>query len=176
MEDGSRRSVLFSSTCNSSQMNKETAIRIAALHDGEVSNAEKKEILALLERDPEAKAYWNKLQEMSDALKGAHVPGAENGAHWENLKERINSQKGESQAKVLRFPRYATAAAAILALGMGIWFPIRKMGDQSELLGLDASVYMVETELENATSIVYIDEPSGWTVVWVVEEELPEQG
>ena len=95
MEDGSRRSVLFSSTCNSSQMNKETSIRIAALHDGEVNNAEKKEILALLERDPEAKAYWNKLQEMSNALKCVHVPGAGNGAHWENLKERINYQGPE---------------------------------------------------------------------------------
>jgi anti-sigma factor RsiW len=156
-------------------MNKETAIRIAALHDGEVSNAEKKEIVALLERDPEAKAYWNKLKEMSDALKGAHLSMAENSAHWENLKKRLDSGKEESQAKILHFPRYATAAAAILALGMGIWLPMRKMGDQSDLLGLDASVYMVETDLENATPIVYIDEPSGWTVVWVVEE-LPEQG
>jgi sugar-specific transcriptional regulator TrmB len=33
------------------------------------------------------------------------------------------------------------------------------------------TVYMVETDLENATPVVYLDEPSGWTVVWVVEQD-----
>ncbi|MEM8867051.1 MAG: hypothetical protein AAGC73_02175 [Verrucomicrobiota bacterium] len=31
----------------------------------------------------------------------------------------------------------------------------------------------VETELENASAIVYVDEESGWTVVWVNEAETP---
>ena len=59
----------------------------------------------------------------------------------------------------------------ILLVGMGIWFPLRQMGHQDEAFSLGSTVQMVETDLEGATPIVYIDEPSGWTVVWVVEAE-----
>ena len=158
-------------------MKKETALKIAALHDGEISGQQETELLELIEQDPEAGAYWNQLRRISHSLKGAHIVETENSAHWQRFNKRLGQEKPAAREKLIHFPKYATAAAAILALGMGIWWPMRKMGDQSELQGLDASVYMVETELENATPIVYIDEPSGWTVVWVVEQDpLPKQG
>jgi len=158
-------------------MKKETALKIAALHDGQISGRQKTELEALIEQDPEAKAYLDELRRISDSLKGAHLKETENSAHWQNFNKRLSQKQQVQREKVIRFPGYATAAAAILVLGMGIWWPMRKMGDQSDLQGLNASVFMVETELENATPIVYIDEPSGWTVVWVVEQDpLPEQG
>ncbi len=154
-------------------MKKETAIRIAALFDGEVDSVEKAELQALIARDPEAKAYWDELEHLSGTLQGAHVSSTRSGASWEAIRQQINKPGMGSDDKVLHFPKYATAAAALVALGIGIWYPSHKSdsANELELSGLDDPVYMVETDLENATPVVYIDEPSGWTVVWVVEAD-----
>lgn len=154
-------------------MKKETAIKIAALHDGELSASEEQALMRLIEEEPEAKAYLEQLQLTSKVIKGAHVQPLTASAQWNNLRQRIESDHSSDRKNLFYFPRYAAAAVAILALGMGIWWPMRKMGDQSDIAGLDTSVYMVETELENATPVVYLDEPSGWTVVWVVEQDPP---
>jgi hypothetical protein len=37
-------------------------------------------------------------------------------------------------------------------------------------------VEMVETDLENTVPVVYLDQPSGWTVVWVIEEAESSDG
>ena len=155
-------------------MKKETAIRIAALFDGEADSAEQADLRALLESDPDAKAYWNSLQSLSDNLQGAHVSHADAGAHWNNLRQRLDQPAPVETEKVLYFPKFSAAAAALVALGIAIWFPGRKMDSPADLdvAGLDAAVYMVETDLENASPVVYIDEPSGWTVVWVVEQDI----
>ena len=70
-----------------------------------------------------------------------------------------------------RARRRVKTVAWVMLVGMGIWYPLRKMGHVNEAYALESTVEMVETELEGATPIVYIDEPSGWTVVWVVEAE-----
>lgn len=154
-------------------MKKETAIRIAALFDGEADSTEKAELRALMQRDPEAQAYWDQLKELSRKLQGSHYAGIDAAAQWNAFSRRRDKANPAGQKKLLYFPRLATAAAALVALGIGIWFPGRKIDSTTELEtgGLDHAVYMVETDLENATPIVYIDEPSGWTVVWVVEQD-----
>ncbi|MGA1205627.1 MAG: anti-sigma factor family protein [Opitutales bacterium] len=156
-------------------MNEETAISLSAGVDGEASPGEVRRIEALLENDPEARAYVDRLIRAREAMGGAHVSSIDGDAALESFRQRL-AEEAARPAKVLHFPRYATAAAAILALGMGLWIPMRKMGDTTGTVGLESSVYMVETELENAIPVVYIDEPSGWTVVWVLEEEVPEEG
>jgi hypothetical protein len=63
-------------------------------------------------------------------------------------------------------------AAAVMVLGMAVWWPLRQASIRqsigSEALHVER-VELVETDLEGATPIVYLDQPSGWTVVWVVE-------
>ena len=73
---------------------------------------------------------------------------------------------------MLTFPQLMTTAAAVMLFGMALWWPFRDAGqpDLPEATPAPA-VMMVETDLKDATPVVYIDQPSGWTVVWVLEAE-----
>lgn len=157
-------------------MNDELHIRLEAWFDGEVSPGECAEIEELLRTDETARSYVAKLERMREALEGAHVAKPDGGAALESLREELDKAEWRRSSRVLSFSQIVAAAAAVMLVGMGIWFPLRQMGMKDEAYSLETTVYMVETELEGATPIVYIDEPSGWTVVWVVEAEEPEQG
>lgn len=159
-------------------MNKHTAIRLAAWFDGEARPEEIPELEALIASDPEARAYLEELERTRKALREVEVPLVEEDAAWNSFRERLReADPVPSRPKVLAFPRYATAAAAILALGIGLWWPFRQAGQLPAEEGLESAVLLVETDLENATPVVYIDEPSGWTIVWVLEDVAPpEQG
>ncbi|HSH09951.1 MAG TPA: hypothetical protein VK995_06155 [Oceanipulchritudo sp.] len=160
-------------------MNERTARRLEAWFDGEVSPDECASIEALLKETPEARAYIDRLTRTREALQGAHLRENVGGATWRGLEERLDNLEERHAPKVVRFPQMAMAVAAVMILGMLLWLPLRQAGvaEQEEPFGLESTVLMVETDLENATPIVYIDQPSGWTVVWIMEaEESPGQG
>ena len=158
-------------------MNDEIQQRLEAWFDGELSPTQHAEIEQLLESDEAARAYVEQLARTRDLLQGAHVASVDGDAAWESVRERLDQADQRRFARILTFPQMVGAAAAVMLVGMGIWFPLRNMGQVNEAYALGSTVEMVETELEGATPIVYIDEPSGWTVVWVVEaEEAAEAG
>jgi hypothetical protein len=152
-------------------MNDETQQRLAAWFDGELSSSEHAEVEQILEQDAAARAYVDQLARSREMLQGAHVSTVDGDAAWESVRERLEEADRQRSARVLTFPQLVAAPAAVMLVGMGIWFPLRKMGQLDQAYALESTVEMVETELEGATPIVYIDEPSGWTVVWVVEAE-----
>jgi anti-sigma factor RsiW len=156
-------------------MNDELRRRLEAWFDGEVSPEECAGVERLLKADDESRAYVESLNKAREAMQGAHVSTIDGEAAWESFQERLDKADRERSTRVLSFPQMMAAAAAVVLVGMGIWFPLRQMGHQNEAFALESTVQMVETDLEGATPIVYIDEPSGWTVVWVVEPEEPQQ-
>lgn len=156
-------------------MNDETQQRLEAWFDGELSPAEHAEVEELIDRDDAARAYADQLVKSRELLHSAHVSKVDGDAAWESVRERLEQADRQRSARILTFPQLVAAAAAVMLVGMGVWFPLRKMGHVSEAYALESTVEMVETELEGATPIVYIDEPSGWTVVWVVEAEAVEE-
>ncbi|MEX0330373.1 MAG: anti-sigma factor [Puniceicoccaceae bacterium] len=155
-------------------MNDETQQRLEAWFDGELSPQEHAEVENLIDRDDAARAYVDQLARSRELLHGAHVSKVDGDAAWESVRERLEQADRQRSARILTFPQLVAAAAAVMLVGMGVWFPLRKMGQVDEAYALESTVEMVETELEGATPIVYIDEPSGWTVVWVVEAETVE--
>ena len=152
-------------------MNEETRRRLEAWFDGEVSPEDCAGIEQILDEDEEARAYVEGLNLSREALQGAHVSSIDGDAAWESFQERLDKVDNRRSVRVLTFPQLMAAAAAVMLVGMGIWFPLRKVGHVDPAFSLESTVEMVETELEGATPIVYIDEPSGWTVVWVIEAE-----
>ena len=152
-------------------MNEESQQRLEAWFDGELSPAEHAEVEQFLDENETARAYIDQLTRSRELLLGAHVSTVDGDAAWESVKERLEEADRQRSARILTFPQLVAAAAAVMLVGMGIWYPLRKMGQVDEAYALESTVELVETELENATPIVYIDEPSGWTVVWVVEAE-----
>jgi anti-sigma factor RsiW len=155
-------------------MKEETAIQLEAWFDGELTEEEATRIKAQLESDPELQAHLKNLKAARQAMAGIPEAAVDVDAAWSAVEERLDRPARIDSRKVVSFPRMVATVAAILVLGMALWMPMRNMGGSTE--GLDgladeSVVQMVETDLENATPIVYLDQPSGWTVVWVMEEE-----
>ena len=158
-------------------MKEETAIRLQAWFDGEVTAAECTEIEALLDQDPEARAYIESLSRSREVLSSAHVRQTEVERHWKTMDRVLDRVTEKRVHKTITFPRMVSAIAAVMILGMLLWLPFRRAGEPlPQSLELESSVLMVETDLEGATPIVYIDQPSGWTVVWVMEAEEASAG
>jgi anti-sigma factor RsiW len=156
-------------------MNDETRSQLAAWFDGELDPAGREQVQSLIDRDPEARAYVDDLRRTREALKSAHTVSTEVIPEWSQFAKRLDSPQGRS-AKVLTFPRMILTAAAVMVLGMAVWWPLRQAGMDSSTTTeemLVQRVELVETDLVGATPIVYLDQPSGWTVVWVVEPDDP---
>lgn len=150
------------------------AIQLEAWFDGELTESEATRIEAQLASDPELKAHLETLKATRRAMAGTPDAPLDVEAAWSAVEERLEQPAPSDSRKVISFPRIVATMAAILVLGMAVWMPMRKMGgpaENQEGLADESVVQMVETDLENATSIVYLDQPSGWTVVWVMEEE-----
>ena len=181
-------------------MNEETRNRLAAWFDGE--SVDQAEVEAILEKDAEARAYIEELQTTRSALAGAHARGTIPAPEWESVATRLDegevaggiarsrassiarilspgvarSRATGGPGRVLSFPRALAAVAAIMILGIAIWIPFRQASISQSTASSELmvnSVEMVETDLEGVTPVVYLDQPSGWTVVWVLEDTEP---
>ncbi len=104
-------------------------------------------------------------------------------AEWSALevklppRQHLKLRPDSADEKVVRFPWVwmggVAAMAAAVALSLGVW--IHDAGKPST--GVDAfaefdsdsSISFVETDIPGASSMVYVDESSGWTIVWVTD-------
>lgn len=163
-------------------MNELTRQKLARWLDHESVGDEASEIEALLKADPEARQYLEDLQRVSRALSTTHLHPSRGSPEWKQVRNRLTAPTGPSPRELIPFPRVLAAMAAILVAGMILWLPLRDRGVRQDPTPVEVSlppvevhqsVEMVETDLVGATSIVYLDQPSGWTVVWVIP---PEEG
>lgn len=147
-------------------MTQEEAIRLQAFHDGELNTEDCTAVEGWLATCPEARAHLAEIQALSDRVTPIEMPIPDVETEWGKVRQSI-----EAPSNVLSFPRKLGAIAAVLIVGAVAWFSFNADQTQgTEANYLAENVEMVETELEGATPIVYIDEESGWTVVWVTEE------
>ncbi len=160
-------------------MDKELELKLQAWVDGELPASEADKMSALAGRDPEAAAYLDSLRRTRAVLQQAHHRADSGRDSWPDLEARLDQPAPLGGNRLIGFPQALTAVAALLLLGLVLYIPFRDQQprESGEISALDSTVYLVETDLENATPIVYIDQPSGWTLVWVAEQaETPEKG
>lgn len=154
-------------------------MQIAAWLDDELEPEAAIAVEEALRRDPEARAYADQLRSLRSDLARA-VPASSTAAAWGEFRRRqLDAEKGI--VPMLGIPRLLTISAAILIFGMGSWLALRNFsisqsgGDvrADEWAASDpaSAVQLLETDIEGASPVVYIDEPSGWTVVWVMVPE-----
>ena len=154
-------------------MNEETTSRLEAWIDGELSTVDRAEIEALLERDPEARAYVERLKRIQKSLQETHRGSVDVEAAWESVEAQLEERKSVFHHWAL--PQQVAAIAAVMVMGILMWLPFRGVTETPSEIEWASMVDLVETDLEGATSIVYMDQPSGWTVVWVAEPEFQEE-
>lgn len=134
--------------------------QLHAYLDGELTPAERHRVEAWLAEDAEARRELDALRQIRNSVQAAPTPAPDVEAAWKALSKKLN---GSPAKRTIPFPVPLTAAAAIALLGLVLWssFPGREPTPSPQ------PVVMVETDLEDSTPIVYLDEESGWTIVWV---------
>jgi hypothetical protein len=90
------------------------------------------------------------------------------------IKSQIHEQAQEADEKIITFPTrwlaYSVGVAAALALTWTLW--VKQGTNLYSPTPSMSSVEFVETDIEGASTTVYTDEQSGWTFVWMDEEEV----
>ena len=156
-------------------MNTELQMRIEAWLDGELDAAAAAELSALLDSDPQARAYVDQLRKLRVDLREEASLSVSAAAAWAEFRQREAALAPDRPSSLFGIPRLLGACAAILAIGMGRWLALRDAGapgqHKASMEELANSVQLLETDIEGASPVVYIDEPSGWTVVWVMVPE-----
>lgn len=145
-------------------------------HDGECTDEERERVQARLLEDPQAARELSQYSDIQQAW-GALPPALSDSkvAHdWDTLKKKLLADElpGEDARKIhpLAWTQYWTwgAVAAVFALASVVFlFPRSDMPASGS--GSHNSVEVVETDLDGAMPIIFVDKQSGWTVVWVDE-------
>lgn len=146
--------------------------------DGErLSARERTAVDRWLAEDPDARAWRAFLTEAAEAHRAEAEPAAVPDADsvWvavaPQLEPRAEARTGSE--RLLRHPVLAVAAglaaAVLIALGAALY---RMPGPPAPDPAFDA-VETAGTDIPGASTVVYIDEPTGLTVVWVIEPEAP---
>ncbi|HKJ89517.1 MAG TPA: hypothetical protein VJ960_00170 [Oceanipulchritudo sp.] len=153
-------------------MDKDKQIYLSALFDGELPEAETKAARERLGEDPGGRAFMARLEGLRAGSSEAHRTTVR--PDWVSVQNRL--KRGDPA--LTRWNRltytFLSGLVAIAIFGLLLIGP-RNPETGRGLLLVDR-VEMVETDLEGATPVVFLDEPSGWTVVWVLEKELPKEG
>ena len=154
---------------------------MSRLLDGELSPNDADRLHNFLDRNPEAMDWMESNQLVHDSTSPA--PSVDIDAAWQDIKTSL--EKSEAAAsdsgKLLHFPVFFQVlgyAAALTLFGSIVWtsFLRSPIADTERYAASESVVEFVDTEIPDASPIVYTDEASGWTVVWVAEmDPMPEE-
>jgi hypothetical protein len=154
-------------------MNAEDEIRINAYLDVELTLEAKREVEALLRRDSEARAYLDQLAAVQVIISKHTIPHQPNvDEEWEAVLAKLHTcgRGDNNEGRTIPFTLKVAALAAVVSAGFFAWYSLSTKAPSLEHLQYSNEIEIVETTIENASSVIYVDEPSGWTVVWVTEE------
>ncbi len=153
-------------------MDTERQHRLNAYFDGELPETEARAVREGLGRNPEERAALARMERLRGGCSGAHQTAVQ--PSWASVRNRL--RQGDPALTRWNNLTYNLVSGLVAVLVLGLLLIGPRTGEEPDGLLLVDRVEMVETDLQGATSVVYFDEPSGWTVVWVLEEELPSEG
>lgn len=182
-EDGSGRPVLFlfhkEIKMSSDTLTDAEQRSLTALFDGELAGNSAEQAQALLAGSAAARAWWAELEAGRAAL--AHAHRLPDGAvpRWGDVSARPVRPSAAFFRKVSPFPVLLGGLAAALALGLALWWPGAQTPPPEGFMTeadayqdmISGTVELLETDLVDAVPIVFLDQPSGWTVIWILEAE-----
>ena len=150
---------------------------MSQLIDGEISPEDADSLHAYLDSHPEA-MQWMESTSLIGEQAGHGTVSTDLESAWHDISEEIRGDavKSVNSKNLLTFPMWLKGigiAAALVITASLVWIA----GPQSDsevterYAASESVVEFVETEIPDASPIVYTDERSGWTVVWVTEME-----
>lgn len=152
-------------------MNLETKLRLQAYFDNELGDSESREIAALVERDPEARAVCAELGEIKSLLQSNELefklPESRE-FYWSKIERSIRQGEAKQPSKFLlhRYPWWVRIFAP--AMGVALLFAttlslIRLANPPSNLTYL----HEIETPLKGMSAMSFHSASANMTVVWV---------
>jgi anti-sigma factor RsiW len=153
-------------------MDYEVQLKLQAYLDGELSEAEAREIGNLLAKDREAVALQNELRNTRQALSGFEV-GTElpesREFFWSKVKgriERLEAAKDPQPAPASLFAawrKFLMPAGAIAALALALFFVNRQIFNSDNAL----AATRLEASRSDPGTFTYRDPDGGGTLVWL---------
>lgn len=148
---------------------------LQALFDGELTAGEQSRVTAMAEESAEASAFLAELKALRVSLREAHHGHRRGVPSYKAVLAAAGNGTPSPESGAMR--RIYAFSSGILALGLMVLLLLPSFMDPASpaegfrTTEWSHTVERVETDLENVTPVVYLDEPSGWTVVWIVPDE-----
>ncbi len=151
---------------------RQTGTLLQAEHDGVLAVAERDKLEMHLTGCAACRAFRTSLAEVAVELRAeaAQVAVPSAAREWEQVRRRLRGGAEEPSRKLA--PVYwwggALATAAAVALAFLVRAPAPSQVEAPAPSAVAAADY-VEVGDPAATPVIYVDEQSGWLVVWAVE-------
>jgi anti-sigma factor RsiW len=141
--------------------------QLSAFIDGELSAEEAEAVKRLIGSNLEAQRHLEALEHSRALLasEASHPPPT-----WSSLQRKFARHHRPSRRWGLGLLLASGALGALFLLPRPLSVPTTSPVTASP------TVDMVETDLQNSIPIVYLDQPSGWTVIWIIEEATSHGG
>ncbi len=147
---------------------------MSRLMDGELSADDADRLHQYLEANPDAIDWMESSQVIAESA-GPPV-SIDSQSTWEGVQKAINEDSGNEAkpSNLIKFPsfiRVLGVAAAIALVASIVWknVPSSEPEITERYAASQSVVEFVDTDIPDASPVVYTDEISGWTVVWVAE-------
>lgn len=156
----------------------EAQLLMSRLLDGELSPQEANLLQLYLERNPEAIDWMESCDLVENAIadQSSRNFQIDTASAWESIRNEISkeTENPDDTPNLVLFPilfKVAGLAAALALVATLLWFNLPNDGEQmtERYAASESVVEFVDTDIPDASPIVYTDEQSGWTVVWVTE-------
>ena len=145
--------------------------------DGDLSPRETKTLESLLAESEELRALKADFESVGRVLREKTIPqGPTPEAAWANVQRGLRLDRdvpGTASEQGFWGSRLAWASAimTVLLVALGIWIGTQGAGVPAMAATEPAEVEWVETDLPGAMTMVYQDDDTGLTVIWVQENE-----
>ena len=154
---------------------------MSQLLDGELSPDDADRLHTFLNGNPEAMDWMESNQLIHDSENATPIIDVESA--WQDIESNLESRNPASKktGKFLHFPVLFQAlgyAAGLTLFASLLWTSFIGSPDANteRYAASESVVEYVDTEIPDASPIVYTDEASGWTVVWVTEmDPMPDE-
>lgn len=142
--------------------------------DGELPANDVDRLYQFLEANPDAIDWMESNQAIADSNRA--VEYVDSHTSWGKIRTAISEEtRGEeASSNLIKFPRLFRIlgiAAAIALVASIVWknLPSTQLEVTERYAASQSVVEFVDTDIPDVSPVVYTDEISGWTVVWVAE-------
>jgi predicted anti-sigma-YlaC factor YlaD len=141
--------------------------------DGELSTTDRERLEQHLIQCPgcrQIQDHWMSASQLFKQTSQVKIPDAEE--TWQEIRSQLDQPEKTPRDNLLPFPsiiRWASAIAAVIAVSFGIRFVLQK--PSLETHAFQNEVEFVESDIPDSSTAIYVDDESGWTIVWVFESQ-----